>query len=157
MRNITLLLCILSLYLGLVAIEVSGNQSGTWVPADNPHQLIGDVSVPAGETLTISPGVIVQAMGNFRINAEGTIQAIGTETDSIYFYNLQNPPTTIWKGIRLENTSLVSNFQHCYIEYAEYGINAVNAPVNISDCHFKLNKKGMQLYGIGSTNPAVMN
>lgn len=157
MRNIALIICIISLGFQLGAIDISGNQSGTWIPANNPHQLIGDVTVPAGETLTISPGVIVQAMGNFRINAVGTIQAIGTETDSIYFYNLQNPPTTIWKGIRLENPTLVSNFQHCYIEYAEYGINAVNAPVAISNCHFKLNRKGMQLYGIGSTNPAVMN
>jgi hypothetical protein len=142
---------------GLFAIEVSGSQSGTWTAANNPHLLVGDVSIPAGAVLTIEPGVIVQAMGSYRINAAGTIQAVGTQTDSIRFENGQFPLTTLWKGIRLENNTEQSNFMHIVVEYAEYGINAVDSPMEVSYSRFSYNQRGLHLYGIGNSNPAVMN
>jgi hypothetical protein len=157
MKHFAFLFLILGIASCLVAIDVSGDQSGTWDPADNPFNLVGDVTVPAGSELTILPGVIVQAMGNFRINAEGSIQAVGTETDSIQFLNAQEPPTTLWKGIRLENETIQSNFSHIVVEYAEYGINAVDSPMEVSNSRFSYNQRGMHLYGIGNTNPAVMN
>lgn len=142
---------------GLFAIDVSGIQSGTWSPANNPYRLTGDVTIPAGSVLTIEPGVIVQATGNFRINAEGSIQAVGTETDSIRFENDQNPPTNLWKGIRLENDTEVSNFMHIVVEYAEYGINAVDSPIEVSYSRFSHNQRGLHLFGIGNPDPAPMN
>jgi len=157
MKRFILLSLLMIFALHIAAIEVSGNQSGTWSADNNPYQIIGDITVPIGQILTIEPGVIVQAMGNFRINAEGSIQAIGTETDSIYFYNAQDPPTNLWKGIRLENDSVESEFTHCYIEYAEYGINAVDSPIEVSYCHFSHNQRGLHLYGIGNLDPAPMN
>ncbi len=157
MKQYSLLILSVLMFWTLTAIEVSGAQSGTWSADNNPYQIVGDITVPAGSALTIQPGVIVQALGNFRINAEGSIQAVGTQEDSIYFMNAQDPPTTVWKGIRLENDTEISNFTHCYIEYADYGVNAVKAPVEISYCHFYNNTSGLQLYGIGDLNPPVMN
>ncbi|MFA7543045.1 MAG: right-handed parallel beta-helix repeat-containing protein [Candidatus Cloacimonadaceae bacterium] len=148
--------CLLSV-LALAAIEVSGTVSGTWTAADNPYQIVGDISIPAGSVLTIQPGVMVEAMGNYRINAEGSIQAIGTPADSIYFQNGQVPATNLWKGIRLDNPGAESNFQHIVMEYAEYGINAVNTPIEVSYSRFSYNQRGMHLYGIGNANPPVMN
>ncbi len=139
---------------GLPAIEVFGNQNGIWSPDDNPYQVIGDVTVPAGMTLQLLPGVIVEVMGNYRVTAQGTLQAQGTETDSIYFRNGQSNPNALWKGIRLENTVLTSHFSHCYIENGEFGINSINSPTIITRCHFNRNKKGIQPYGIGSAQPA---
>lgn len=157
MKHFLIYLFSLTLLCGLSAIDISGTQSGTWDPANNPHTLIGDVSVPAGAELSIMPGVIVQAMGNFRINAEGTIQAVGSEADSIFFLNGQNPPSNMWKGLRLENESQQSNFAHIVVEYAEYGINAVDSPIEVSNSRFSYNQRGVHLYGIGNLNPAVMN
>ncbi|MBW6514232.1 MAG: right-handed parallel beta-helix repeat-containing protein, partial [Candidatus Syntrophosphaera sp.] len=37
-----------------------------------------------------------------------------------------------------------------------YGINSINSPANISYNRFNLNEKGIQLYGIGSANPATV-
>jgi hypothetical protein len=150
---------ILALFIisSISAIEVSGTQSGTWTEADNPYLLVGDVTVPAGAVLTIEPGVIVRAMGNFRINAEGSIQAVGTEADSIRFENGQTPPTNLWKGLRLENESVQSNFMHIVVEYAEYGVNAVDSPIEVSYSRFSHNQRGLHLYGIGNPDPAPMN
>jgi hypothetical protein len=157
MKHIALCIIISFLFGNLAAIDVSGIQSGTWDPADNPHNLVGDVTVPSGSELSIMPGVILHAMGNFRINAEGRIQAIGTETDSIYFLNAQDPPSNMWKGIRLENETQQSDFKHVVVEYAEYGINAVDSPLEVSYCRFSYNQRGLHLYGIGNLDPAPMN
>lgn len=157
MKKFFIYISILSLWGSLSAIDISGTQSGTWDPANNPHNLIGDVVVPVGSELNIMPGVVLNAMGNYRINAEGTIQAIGTATDSIYFLNAQDPPTNMWKGIRLENESQQSNFLHVVVEYAEYGINAVDSPLEVSYSRFSYNQRGLHLYGIGNSDPAAMN
>lgn len=157
MKRIVIYLFTLCLLSSLSGIDISGVQSGTWIPANNPHLLIADVNVPAGAELTILPGVIVQAMGNYRINAQGTIQAIGSPADSIYFLNAQAPPSTMWKGLRLENAIQPSNFAYCVVEYAEYGINAVDSPIEVSYSRFSRNQRGLHLFGIGNLNPAVMN
>lgn len=156
MKRLVLILFSLAILCGISAIEVSGIQSGTWDPANNPHALVGDVTVPEGSELTILPGVIVQAWGNYRINAEGSIQAIGTEADSIYFRSGMMP-VAMWKGLRLENPTAQSNFMHIVVEDAEYGINAVDAPMEVSYSRFSHNQRGLHLYGIGNPNPAAMN
>lgn len=137
-------------------IQVSGVQTGTWDPANNPHQMVGDISIPEGEFLIILPGVIVEVMGVFRITAQGYIGAVGSPADSIRFISGMANPATLWNGIRLENTLEQSAFDYCHIEKAEYGINTINSPVHIQRSRFDLNRKGMQIYGIGSTNPAIV-
>lgn len=153
------LFIIISLIFGLslFALEISGEQYGLWSLDNSPYLLTGDVEVPEGSMLVIEPGVIVRAMGNFRLNVEGEIQAVGTETDSIRFENGQTPPTTVWKGVRLTNNFLQSNFEHCIFEYAENGISSVDSPAEISYCRFSYNTTGMNLYGIGNLNPAAVN
>ncbi len=152
---LALLLCLIPLY--LLSIDISGAISGIWSPDNNPYDLVGDATVPANETLTISPGVIVRAMGNFRITAAGTISAVGAPGDSISFVNGLANPDALWKGIRLENASLASTFSYCYIENGEYGINSIAAPVNISYSRFNRNTKGIHAYGIGTVNPGAVN
>jgi len=157
MKRALVIFSLLVITLSLMATDISGNQSGVWTLADSPYNLIGDVTIPAGLQLDIEAGVSVYAMGNYRINATGIINANGTEADSIRFMNGQTDPNALWVGIRLENESSPSSFSRCYIENASYGINSVNSPVEISYCRFNKNQKGMQLYGIGAANPAVMN
>ncbi|MDD2331502.1 MAG: right-handed parallel beta-helix repeat-containing protein [Candidatus Cloacimonetes bacterium] len=141
----------------IFGLDVSGDQSGTWIPANNPYSLVGDVTIPQGQSLILMPGVLVQAMGNFQITALGHIVAEGTVADSIRFINGQAPSYPLWKGIRLENTAVTSSFSYCYIEYGEYGINSISSPATIQNCHFNLNTKGIHAYGIGSANPGAVS
>ncbi len=156
MKQSIIILLISLLSAPVFAIQVSGNQSGTWSPDNNPYEMVGDITVPVGTTLTVQPGVIVQAMGLYRITAQGNIIANGTEQDSIHFTSGQVDPNALWNGIRLENTTEPSQFTHCRIELADYGINSINSPACISNNHFKRNKRGIQAYGIGSPNPAIV-
>ncbi|MCK4311234.1 MAG: right-handed parallel beta-helix repeat-containing protein, partial [Candidatus Cloacimonetes bacterium] len=143
--------------LSIVAIDVSGNQSGLWSPENNPYNVVGDITVPAGETLEIQPGVIVSVQGYYQITAEGNILSIGAEADSIRFFGFNN---LSWGGIRLESEIQQSEFYYCYIEDTndinDYGINSINSPVLINHCSFENHKKAIHFSGLTSTTPSYM-
>lgn len=153
MKRIALLI-LLSICLTLICgIQVSGNQSGTWGPENNPYEVVGAISVPNGSNLNILPGVIVQITGNYQITIAGTLSCIGTVADSIRFLNMQPNPTSLWPGLRFENTTSPSSIRHSYIERATYGIRCMNAPLTVSHNRINLCEKGMELYGIGAATP----
>ncbi len=135
-------------------IQVSGNQSGTWSPDNNPYQVVGAISVPAGSNLNILPGVLVHIMGSYQITVAGTLIANGTVADSIRFMNMQSNPTALWPGLRFENTTQASELSRVYLEYGTYGIRNMNALLTVSHSRINLCEKGMELYAIGAANPS---
>lgn len=90
---------------------VSGNISGTWSPSGNPYVVTDNCTVPAGQTLTIQPGVVVWIGENLSINVSGLIQAVGTPAQRITF---KAPNQTLyWNVIALTYTSGVNRFTYC--------------------------------------------
>jgi len=140
--------------ISLFGTDVSGNQSGTWTVAESPYIMVGDVTVIAGETLTIEPGAQVMSNAGYQIIVTGNIIAEGTATDSIWFsYNGEG---INWEGIKCEGTE-PSSFAYCRVRDAEEGINSVGAPVDIANCYFTNNTQGIHVFGIGySPVPEVM-
>ena len=68
--------------------QVSGNitMDETWTLANSPYELIGDVTVDPGVTLTIEPGVQVTFLDNtYDLFVNGTLTAVGNATDSVKF------------------------------------------------------------------------
>jgi len=65
MRKLLIIFCVFIFSISLIAIEVSGNQSGIWSPDNNPYNMVGEITVPVGETLEIQAGVELIAMGNY--------------------------------------------------------------------------------------------
>src|SRR5215472_13640030 len=64
---------------------VSGNICGTWSPSGNPYILTDNAYVPAGCTLTIQPGVVVDIGSGLTITNNGSIQAAGAPSAHIEF------------------------------------------------------------------------
>ena len=149
MKNLALIILIF-LCTALGGIEVSGNQSGTWTTDNNPYQVVGDITVPSGSSLEIQEGVNVEVMGEYRIAAEGSLIADGTESDPVTFLS---PTENQWTGIRLDNDQTDNHFEYCVIQHAENGINIINTQVTISRCHFNNNETGINVFGLGSANP----
>ncbi|MDB6071647.1 MAG: hypothetical protein JWL81_2818, partial [Verrucomicrobiales bacterium] len=56
-----------------------------WTRANSPYRLTGNVTVPAGLTLRIDPGVHVQAAQNVRLTVLGRLIAQGTSQQHILF------------------------------------------------------------------------
>ncbi len=118
MRKTYLLLLMLLLPTFIFAqTEVSGNQSGVWTYSASPYSVVGDIVIPNGDTLFIEPGVTVNFNGFYSITINGTLQAIGTETDTIYFST--DDISTGWHGLRFNSTQTVSHLNYCSIKYGK--------------------------------------
>ena len=115
------------LSLGLFAnaqnIEVSGTQSGVW-EADTVF-VTGNVIVQ--EALNIMPGTTVLFNGFYSISVmdNATLEAIGTENDSILFtvadttgFSVFNMGRGAWNGIRLQKAG-ASMFEYCRFQYGK--------------------------------------
>jgi hypothetical protein len=70
----------------------------TWTAANSPYHVIGTVTVPSGNTLTILPGVDVLFDADVQFIVQGALHASGTVTDSIRFIAGM---ATEWGGLRI--------------------------------------------------------
>ena len=153
--TITLLLFMISMAL-YSQTEVTGNQSGTWQTNGSPYLVIGDITVPTGETLSIEPGVQVIFQGHYQFKVKGLLMAQGTETDSIVF-TCQNTSTG-WGGIRIDG-NMTSSFQYCRFEHGKTegdypdvhggAVALLNADASFEHCVFKNNTADTGEDGMG--------
>ena len=129
-RNIlTIIILFFIVNTGTAQTEKSaGNVSGTWTTNDSPYNIIGEITIADATTLTIEPGVVVEFQGHYKLNVEGILLAIGTETNTIEFTvndttGLSNKETTdgSWHGIRFVNNTSAdsSKLVYCKIQYGK--------------------------------------
>jgi len=141
----------------LEAIEISGDQSGTWTSENNPYEMIGEVSIPAGEILQIDAGVEVIAMGNYTITVLGNILANGIISDTIRFHGNGG---LNWGGLRFENENETSELFYCRISNTDdtndYGIHSLNSPILIDHCYIDDHQKGISFSALSATDPSYM-
>ena len=113
--------------------DVSGNQSGTWT-SNYIYNVIGDINVPAGDSLIIEPGVTVKFLDYYSFTINGKLIAEGTETDSIRFTSGQaiaNPGD--WGNFKFDSDSDDSSvITYAKIEYA-YSISCYGSSPTISN------------------------
>ena len=97
--------------------QVEGQQSGNWIAENSPYEVIGEIMVPAGATLTIEAGVEVNFQAHYKFTVHGNLQALGTLTDSIFFTT--DVPNTGWGGIRFNDAQGINNLNYCRIEFGK--------------------------------------
>lgn len=98
---------------------VSGSVSGIWTTSLNPRFVIADITILENQTLEIEPGVEIIFMGHygFTIQTNATLQAIGTEIDSILFTS--DNTDTGWYGLHFLNASDSCRLEYCHLEYSK--------------------------------------
>jgi hypothetical protein len=101
----------------------------TWTTSGSPYTLTGNTLVYQGVTLTIQSGVIVN-LGNYYIEVNGTLSAIGNPTDKITFNGGQITFTTLSNGWNEQSKT------GCIIENSiinQVSISCSN-PIKIDNC-----------------------
>jgi hypothetical protein len=148
MRSLASVCMVLLLAAAAFGTQVSGPQSGTWTLAGSPYELIGDVQVSAGEMLLIEPGVVVNALGPFKITVTGsTLQALGTSDQPILMTAADH--AVGWRGLRLIEANDDTLIDFCTIEYARNtaafpeirggAIYILSCSPTVSNCELRLN------------------
>lgn len=92
--------------------EVKGVLKGedlTWTKAQSPYLVTGNLLVEKDDTLTIQPGVDVQFNGDYYLQVEGRLSAIGTEGNRIKIYGIDDGSEN-WYGMKFinDNDSILS-------------------------------------------------
>ena len=108
-------------------IVVSGNAAGKW-NADTVR-IINDITVSPDSVLMISPGVVVEFYGHYKITVKGNVIAVGNEDHLIKFtvYDTTGfaDSTTVsggWHGIvfnDLPGSADSSKFSYCIFEFGK--------------------------------------
>lgn len=99
--------------------QISGPQTGTLGPGS--YQVVGDIRVIAGQTLTIMPGTEFLHSGNFTWEIYGQLLAEGAEGDSIVFDRFSPIEEHKWGGIRFQaGASDESVIDYCIINWCKH-------------------------------------
>ncbi|WP_264524912.1 right-handed parallel beta-helix repeat-containing protein [Flavobacterium sp. N502536] len=94
-------------------VLVNGNVSGLWTKG-NTYRVTGNITVPAGQTLTIEEGVEIKFDGYYSLIVNGTLLANGSSNKYIKFTSNKTSPTNKdWNQILING---VSKMDYCIIE-----------------------------------------
>ena len=61
------------------------SSNATWDNTDTSYLLMDDVTIFIGQTLTVDPDVVVKFDKSHRLTVDGTLRALGTVSDPVYF------------------------------------------------------------------------
>ncbi len=95
--------------------EGSLTEDTIWVAHEGPYRVTGELTIPAGITLTILPGTTVFFDPDARLVVRGRLIAEGAEYELIRFTRM--PTSGTWAGLQFINTMDDNRITHAVVEY----------------------------------------
>jgi len=135
----------------------------TLLTSGYPYDIVEDIVVPEGVTLTIEPGVTLQFRADRAVRVEGgRLLAEGSSTQPIVF---TRRGSDYWGGVLLEGTQADNRIRHAVIEYTKeaityprtHGVSAYGSRVTIADSVLRYTDASVAVktYPWGGTDPAI--
>lgn len=103
----------------------------------------GQVAVPAGVTLTVTPGSTVRFSADAGLSIKGKLLATGEKTRRITFRADGAPQPAAWGEILLEHAT-GSRLEYCDITSASWGLHSHFTNLVVKNCRFSGNYGGMR-------------
>jgi Divergent InlB B-repeat domain/Right handed beta helix region len=130
------------------ATSVSGviSTDTTWTAAGGPYLMVGNVGVDTGVTLTIEPGVSVEAQGNYTLQVAGKVDARGTTAAPVSFGCVSNT-RSCWGGIQFTSAQSGSIFDHVDIANASTGLDTQTGTWTLTNSRIHDNGDGINAGG----------
>ncbi|MBD3235435.1 MAG: hypothetical protein GF330_01880 [Candidatus Eisenbacteria bacterium] len=110
-------------------LEVSGAIEEDTIWDADTVRLVGDVMVTDGTTLTVTPGVRIEAAGHHALQIQGTLAACGTPAAPILLtsadpsgFAIDSTSAGAWFGLRFDHpraTNDSSRLEYCILEYCK--------------------------------------
>jgi len=128
------------------------------------YEVLGDVTVVSGVTLTIPEGVTLRTTSYIvDINVEGNLIVNGTSLAPVIFTSaLASPAKGSWQGLNVLSGG-TATINYAVIEYAYYGIDfQFGSSGSVSNTVIQINNDGIVVYGtsspvIGPNNTITQN
>ncbi len=121
----------------------------TTLEANTTYDVLGQLMVPAGKTLTIPAGVTLRFHSSaWALTVNGTLKVQGTNTNRVRFTAGQsNPATGDWSGIIITSTATGVVIDNAIIEYAGNGLHFNSLSTGaVSNSLIRNNSKGVYVY-----------
>ena len=99
--------------------NLNGVIKGT-MKSDTTYYLLDNVTINKGDTLTIQPGAIVKANGNFSFNVSGNFICVGTDAKPILLTTSFGSPVLgfgYWGGIQADSNALNVQVKFTHINW----------------------------------------
>lgn len=125
-----------------------GDVSGNWYASHSPYYITGNIRVPAGDTLTIEPAVVVNFLGGYSFTVNGWLEAVGTGTDSIRFAGM-----SIISFIGAPDSSHLVYCSICCIVFPSIAVECNNSNPVISHSSLDAGTRGISV--VSSSNPSI--
>ncbi|RJP77486.1 MAG: T9SS C-terminal target domain-containing protein [Candidatus Zixiibacteriota bacterium] len=127
MRISALILALSALAAAAAGQPVSGPVSGVWTAAHGLYEVVGDIYIPAGDTLKMMPGTQVQFQGQYALDIQGVLWIAGAPGDSVVIYYASS--FFYYAGITVTSTQSSSRWE--YAKISGFIINLGSSPTTI--------------------------
>jgi len=108
---------------GLMVSGRISDQAGVVFQSGQVYQVIGEATVPAGETLTIPGGVTFRFVPGTSLTVQGSLSVTGTAGNEVVFTSAKAlPAASDWDGIWVKSGSTTVNLNYVVIQYASGGL-----------------------------------
>ncbi len=111
------------------------------------YEVLGNIVVPSGVTLSLAAGVEFRFMANYSLVVDGTLLAQGTSIDPVVFTSGRaSPVVRDWKGITINSTAVGVVLDQVLLEYAATGLAVTDtSAVELSNSEIRNNSDGILL------------